>query len=163
MPHPARKAHSKKGTARAGVRRARSDPKAGKLAAAEAAYKEALEQQAASADILGVISRSPGQVQPVFDTIARSAVRLCDAVFCNVTRFDGEMLHVAAYHGFDRGFVKRLHAMYPMRPAASQLSGRVVLKKAVIAIADAAADRAYDKAYAQAGGWHRMLGLPMMS
>src|SRR4051812_20412203 len=163
MPSPARKAKDTKGTARAGVRRVRSDPKVGKLTAAEAAYKAALEQQAASADILSVISRSPGQGQPVFEMIARSAVRLCDAVFCNVTRFDGEMLHVAAHHGFDRGFVKRLHAMYPMRPTPNQLSGRVVLKKAVVGIADALADRQYNKGYAQAGGWHRMLGVPMVS
>src|SRR3954470_16504693 len=163
MPSPARKAKDTKGTARAGVRRVRSDPKVGKLTAAEAAYKAALEQQAASADILSVISRSPGQGQPVFEMIARSAVRLSDAVFCNVTRFDGEMLHVAAHHGFDRGFVKRLHAMYPMRPTPNQLSGRVVLKKAVVGIADALADRQYNKGYAQAGGWHRMLGVPMVS
>ena len=61
---------------------------------------EALEQQTATSEILRVISSSPTDLQPVFDAIARSAVRLCGARFGGVTQFDGELLHVAAHHNF---------------------------------------------------------------
>src|SRR5262249_24598925 len=54
----------------------------------------ALEQQTATSDVLSIISRSPTNAQPVFDTIARSAAQLCKAKICNVLRFDGQLLHV---------------------------------------------------------------------
>ena len=52
---------------------------------------EALEQQTATSEILRVISGSPTDVQPVFDTIAANALRLCDGVFSGLYRFDGEL------------------------------------------------------------------------
>ncbi len=51
---------------------------------------EALQQQTATSEILRVISRSPTEMQPVFDTIAASALRLCEAGSANVLTFDGE-------------------------------------------------------------------------
>ena len=59
---------------------------------------EAQEQQAATAEILRVISSSPTDVQPVFDVIVRSAVRLCDGLHAAVFRFDGQLVHLAAHH-----------------------------------------------------------------
>jgi GAF domain-containing protein/anti-sigma regulatory factor (Ser/Thr protein kinase) len=124
--------------------------------------REALERQTATSEILGTISGAQTDAQPVFETIAHNAVRLCGAVFCNVLRYDGERLHIAAYHGFKPDFIATLHSMYPMRPNESQLSGRVVLEKAVVRIPDAQTDERYDRAYAVAGGWRRMLAVPMM-
>src|SRR5262245_61570557 len=57
------------------------------------ALSEASEQQTATSDILRVISSSPTDVQPVFDTIVASAVRLCDGLFSALFRFDGELMH----------------------------------------------------------------------
>ena len=57
---------------------------------------EALEQQTATAEILRVISRSQTDVQPVFDTIVKSAVRLCDGLFSSLYHFDGELIHQVA-------------------------------------------------------------------
>src|SRR5262249_16069862 len=53
--------------------------------------RESLEQQTATSDVLRVISSSPTNVQPVFDSIAESAVRLCDGQFSFVLRFDGKV------------------------------------------------------------------------
>jgi len=57
--------------------------------------KETLEQQTATADILRVISRSPSDIQPVFDAIVQSAVKLCEGMFGTVLRLDGDRLHLA--------------------------------------------------------------------
>ena len=63
---------------------------------------ESLEQQTATSEILRVISSSPTDVQPVFDTIVRSAGRLCDGVFAPGYRFDGELVHATAHHQTSR-------------------------------------------------------------
>ncbi len=77
---------------------------------------EALEQQTATSEILRVISSSPTDVQPVFDTIAQSAARLCKAQFCHVFRFDGELMHFAASHGLPPEGVEVMRSAGPRRP-----------------------------------------------
>src|SRR4029453_9331213 len=57
---------------------------------------EAQEQQTATGELLQVISSSPADVQPVFDAIASGVVRLCDAFFSTVWRYDGTLIHHAA-------------------------------------------------------------------
>jgi two-component system, NtrC family, sensor kinase len=59
---------------------------------------EALQQLAATTEILRVIRASPTDAQPVFETIVRNAVFLCRSLFANVFRFDGELLHFVAPH-----------------------------------------------------------------
>ena len=54
---------------------------------------EALEQQAATSEVLKVISRSPGDLQPVFATMLAEAVRVCEANFGNIYRWDQDALH----------------------------------------------------------------------
>jgi GAF domain-containing protein len=61
--------------------------------------RDALEKQTAMAEILRVISASPTDVQPTFDAIAASAVRICDAANGGIFRFDGSLIHFAAHHG----------------------------------------------------------------
>ena len=124
--------------------------------------KEALEQQTATAGILKVIASSPSNVQPVFDAIVRNAVTICDALFANVFRFDGEMLHWAASHNLAPEAVEILRASYPMPAISTQVSGRVILSRAISRSHDALADPDYDKRFALAGGWRRILGAPML-
>src|SRR5262249_52040229 len=73
-----------------------SSPPAPSYAEITSALTESLEQQTATSEILDVISRSPTELQPVFDAIAERAVRLCDALFGSVYRFDGELIHMVA-------------------------------------------------------------------
>src|SRR5262245_43503678 len=58
--------------------------------------REALEQQTATSEILQTIAQAQTDVQPVFDTIAKRAMRLCVARECSVFRFDGSLIHLAA-------------------------------------------------------------------
>ena len=123
---------------------------------------EALEQQTATSAILRVISTSPTDVQPVFETIVRNAVALCGSLFANVFRFDGELLHFVASHNVGPDYVELLRAKYPMRPDSSQVSGRAVLTRSVVRLEDALADPDYDHRFPAAMGWRRMLGVPML-
>src|SRR5262249_55776128 len=61
---------------------------------------DALEQQTATSEILKVISQSPTDTQPVFDTIAQSVVRLCDGRLGGVYRYDGSLIHFVAHHNW---------------------------------------------------------------
>ena len=64
---------------------------------------ESLEQQTATSEVLKVISSSPTNVQPVFDSIAESAVRLCNGQFSFVVRFDGKAMEFASCYGLRHG------------------------------------------------------------
>src|SRR5262245_29139487 len=61
--------------------------------------KESLEQKAATSEILGVIARSPTDIQPVLDVVAENAARLCDAKDAVIRRIDGDRLRVVATYG----------------------------------------------------------------
>ncbi len=124
--------------------------------------RDALERQTATSDILGVISSSTTDVQPVFDTIVRNAVKLCDAMFANAFRYDGEMLHFLATTSDNDAFLQTLKDVYPMRPDSTQVAGRAVLTRSVQRMEDALADPEYERRHALAGGWRRMLGVPLL-
>jgi len=121
----------------------------------------ALERQTATSEILRVISQSPTDVQPVFDTIVRNAVRLGNARFGVLHRFDGEWLHVVA-HDVTPEALEALRRAYPMRPTRSQISGRAILTRAVAEIQDVREDPEYQRDMATAGEWRSLLGVPML-
>src|SRR6185312_2426647 len=61
--------------------------------------REALEQQTATSEVLGVISSSPGELEPVFRAMLENATRICDAKFGTLFRFDGKNFEPAAHFG----------------------------------------------------------------
>ena len=87
---------------------------------------EALEQQTATSEILRVISSSPTDVQPVFDTIAQSAVRVCDGTHCVVFRFDGELVDAIAHSGLSTESVGEVRRIYPLPLSADTLAVRSI-------------------------------------
>src|SRR5262249_50980564 len=131
------------------------------LAEAQRLQTEAQEQRIATSEILRVISSSPTDVQPVFDAIVQSAVRLCAARFAAVFRFDGEMLHLGA-HNFPPNVLEFLQRQYPMRPGYAQASGRTILSRAVVQIPDLLADQEYQHEWSLISGWRSILGVPML-
>jgi GAF domain-containing protein len=124
---------------------------------------EALEQQAATSEILRVISRSRTDVQPVFDTIAQSAAQLCEAEFCHVFRFDGELLHFAAHHGLAPEGVEAARRAYPMAPGRGSAASRSVVSRAVEHIPDVHADPDYAHgAFAKIMTFRSIVAVPML-
>jgi two-component system, NtrC family, sensor kinase len=101
---------------------------------------EALEQQTATAEILRVISRSQSDVQPVFDTIVRSAVRLCNGLFSALFRFDGELIHHVTQHNYTPEALEASERVYPTRPTRALWTGRVILERAAVHIPDVELD-----------------------
>jgi transcriptional regulator with GAF, ATPase, and Fis domain len=88
---------------------------------------ETLEQQTATGQILRVISSSPTDIQPVFDTIVANAVTLCGARMGAAYRFDGELLHLVAHHNYPPRVLEVLQQMHPRPPQRDQASGRAIL------------------------------------
>jgi len=122
---------------------------------------EALEQQTATSEILSVISSSPTDVQPVFDTIVRSASRLCDGQYTIVTRLDGEMLHLAAQWN-SGGAADALERTFPMRLTRTLSSARAILDRAVVHIPDAERDPELSPDLVQVVGRRSFLAVPML-
>jgi GAF domain-containing protein/CheY-like chemotaxis protein len=123
---------------------------------------DALERQTATSEILRVISNSPTDVQPVFDTIVRSAVQLSGAGTGALYRFDGEQLHLVAHHGVSAETLELLQRAYPMAPSRSQVSGRAVLDRAIAAIHDVREDTEYLWEMAVRTTFRSLLGVPML-
>ena len=103
---------------------------------------EALEQQTATSEILGVISSSPTDLQPVFDSILANASRLCEAQLGAMFRYGGGAFAAVAVQGGRPRFVEYLR-QGPITAAAGTGLGRLVVDRRPIHITDITADAAY--------------------
>ena len=103
---------------------------------------EALEQQAATSEVLQVISSSPGDLEPVFATMLEKAVRICDATFGNIYRWDGDALRLIATHNTPLAYAEhRRHS--PFRANQDNAVARMIKSKAVVHVFDVAASETY--------------------
>ncbi|MET0537403.1 MAG: GAF domain-containing protein, partial [Xanthobacteraceae bacterium] len=124
---------------------------------------EALEYQTATGDVLNIISRSPREIQPVFDMIAESAARLCHAQFCFVYRFDGQLLHFVAHHGVSADVSEMNRRNYPALPSRKSVAARAVLERRVAQIPDVKADLEYGLGHMAAiAGYGSAVGVPIL-
>ena len=125
--------------------------------------KEALEQQTATSEILRVISQSPTNVQPVFDTIARAALKLCRAGSAYACTFDGELIHLVAFANVRPEGADQLRQVFPRPPSRETTMARAVLTRSVVAIPDVHEDPDYAiQAAARASGYRSVLAVPLL-
>jgi GAF domain-containing protein/DNA-binding response OmpR family regulator/anti-sigma regulatory factor (Ser/Thr protein kinase) len=123
--------------------------------------RESLQQQTATADVLEVISRSAFDLQRVFETVAESAVRLCEAERALIFRFDGELLRMVATFNVSeelQAFVER----NPIRPGRHSGVARAALERRTIHIPDARADSEYSYGALHVDPIRTLLGVPIL-
>src|SRR5262245_4846419 len=125
--------------------------------------QESLEYQTAISEVLGVISRSPTNVQPVFDTIASSALHLCAGTFSSVFRFDGRLIHFVAAHGMTPEGFAALRSTYPLPPGRAGATTRAIETGALAEIPDVDADPDFEHRHV-AGAQHfkSLASVPML-
>src|SRR6202044_175620 len=88
--------------------------------------RQSLEQQTATSEVLSVISSSPGELEPVFQAMLENAVRICEAKFGSLVRFDGENFHFAAEVGTPREYATFQKDRGPLRPRSGTQLERVL-------------------------------------
>ena len=104
---------------------------------------EALEQQTATSEVLGVISSSPGELEPVFEAMLANATRICGAKFGILWLSDGDGFRTVALHGAPPAFAQARRREPFMRPKAGTTLGRVAATKQPVQIADIRAEPAF--------------------
>jgi two-component system NtrC family sensor kinase len=137
------------------------------VAALTRELKEAREQQTATSQVLQVISSSPGDLQPVFEAMLQNAVRICDAKFGNIYRWDGDSLRLVATHNTPQALAQSRRAS-PFRPGPDTPTGRMVATKSVTHVADLAEEPGYvarDPLFVEGvevGGIRTLLSVPIL-
>jgi GAF domain-containing protein len=129
--------------------------------------RESLEQQTATSEVLRVISSSPGDLKPVFDTILENATRICEARFGALPLCDGDAFRIGALHNAPPAFADHV-TRGPLRPGPNVPLARMARTKHVVHVADIRREQAYiDReplvvAGADLGGYRTLLAVPML-
>jgi GAF domain-containing protein len=130
---------------------------------------ESLQQQTATADVLKVISASPGELEPVFQAMLENAVRLCEAQFAMLFLYEKEKNEYRAVGKWNlppawREFLEK----NPIRADPRVPLGRIAITKQPVQVADVLADQAYIDRYpgmvavAELGGARTLLQVPLL-
>src|SRR6266545_766654 len=125
----------------------------------------ALEQQTATSEILRVISSSQTDVQPVFETIAASAVRLCRALFSIVSRREGDLIHVAAQNNLGPAALEEIRRSYPIPVDRESITGRTLVDRTVVHVRDVETDPdmpGRGRELSRAFGFRTVVSVPML-
>ena len=124
---------------------------------------ESLQQQTASADVLKVISSSPTDVKPVFETIGERAKMLCDAEVSVISMVNGDLIELASVHGVSQEGVEAVRRVYPMHRDNETITARAVRAGGTVHVPDVMADPKYEtKDAARVAGYRACLGVPMV-
>ncbi len=123
---------------------------------------DSLEYQTAITEVLGVISRSPSAVQPIFNTIVATAARLCHADQAFFMKFD-EGVAVAVASSNDQSDLAQYMKNNPVPLHPGTMTGRVVAENRTVHIPDCLADKDYGAtAHQKVAGYRTMLGVPLL-
>src|SRR5262249_16751078 len=139
----------------------------GELEVCRRELSEALEQQAATSEVLGIVSSSPTDLEPVFQAMLANATRLCEANFGILYRYDGSVFRPEALRDTVPAFGEYLRRN-PPRPDPRNALGRLLQTKKPVHIADIAGERAYLEreparvATVEIAGARTYLGVPML-
>jgi signal transduction histidine kinase/DNA-binding response OmpR family regulator len=121
---------------------------------------EALEQKTATSEVLGVISGSPGDLDPVFQAMLEKAVRICEAKFGVLFRYDGSAFNAAASLGVPPVYDKFLRQRGSFRPDAGAPLDRLLRTRELVHTPDESVER-YPGPAAQYGGARSLIAVPM--
>jgi hypothetical protein len=110
-----------------------------RLVQAERQLSEALERQAATDEVLGVIASSPGELEPVFQAMLASATRICEAKFGTLLLFQEGQLRLVAMHGAPREFEE----LRRRDPAIPDYVRRLVETRQIVHLANIAEEEPY--------------------
>jgi GAF domain-containing protein len=124
--------------------------------------RQSLDQQTATAEVLRVISSSPAELKPVFDTLVENATRLCGAKFGNLLLFDGNVMRIATMHNASPAHVE-MRRRDPIVPLDYSILGPLVRTNKLVHIADISAEQPYaNSPLAKVGGMRTALAVPML-
>jgi GAF domain-containing protein len=130
--------------------------------------RESLQQQTATADVLKVISSSPGDMKPVFEAMLTNALRICQAKFGHLLLYDGERFHAAHLHDVPAAYREYWQKHGPIRPGPNTGLGRIVRDKQMFHIPDLKAEAAYAArdslrvVTVEQAGARSLVGVPML-
>src|SRR5262245_60616035 len=139
-----------------------------KLEARTRELSEAREQQAATAEVLRIVSSSPGDLQPVFETMLANAVRICGAKFGDLYLREADGFRMAVTHNAPPAYVEARTRERLLRPPPDAPLGRVAVTKQIVQIADIRTIRSYIEGhpFVAAGvdlaGYRTVLAVPML-
>jgi GAF domain-containing protein len=127
-----------------------------------AEMREALDQQAATAEILRVISSSPADLEPTFNAIATAAKTLTGAALGSVVTYDSRLMHLAALAGFTPGEVEKIQGLFPLPADHGTATGRAILTRQVAHIEDLAGDPEHAYPILAHASGQTVLAVPML-